>query len=32
MLRRIGRVKLVPVDAATRRTVSNAAKSLCELP
>jgi hypothetical protein len=32
MSSRIGRVKVVPVDPATRRTVSKAAKSLCELP
>ena len=32
MSRRIDRVNVVPVDPATRRTVSNAAKSLCELP
>ena len=32
MSRRIGKVKVVPVDPAARRTVSNAAKSLCELP
>lgn len=32
MSSRIGRVKVVPVDPATSRTVSKAAKSLCELP
>jgi hypothetical protein len=32
MSNRIGNVKVMPVDPARRRTVSKAAKSLCELP